>query len=183
MLLKTVMCRARKETALAIDRSQRTNQRMTVVMTWVFATAAMLMMAACDHRPVLSQSHFVHISNDGWLSSAPVSFKPEYADSNAIYSLALAYRHTNSYAYSNLSLVVDVIDADSIVNRRQMDITLADEYGNWRGGGFGALYQDTVMIAHAVEPDDALTVVVWQTMQGCDTLMGLTDIGLIVKKL
>ena len=62
-------------------------------------------------------------------------------------------------------------------------MTLADEYGNWRGGGFGALYQDTLRIADVIDPGDAHSVVIWQAMAGCDTLRGIIDAGLITMPL
>ena len=62
-------------------------------------------------------------------------------------------------------------------------MVLADQYGNWTGGGFGALYQDKVDLLHGIAPDGARAVVVWQTMQGCDTLTGLVNVGLVTSPL
>ena len=95
----------------------------------------------------------------------------------------MALRHDNSYRYRNISLVVDLIADDSVVTRRKVNMALADEFGNWTGGGFGALYQDTVTIADVIDPGDARRVVVWQSMTGCDTLRGLVDLGLITRPL
>lgn len=160
-----------------------TMNRMTVVMTMVVTTAVALMLWGCGKRPVMSQASFVHLQSGGWRHDAPLAFTPQYADSATTYSLTLAVRHTNSYAYSNLSLVVDVINVDSLVTRHKLDMRLADGYGNWLGGGFGTLYQDTAMVAAVIDPDDATRVIVWQAMQGCDTLRGITDIGLIARPL
>lgn len=160
----------------------RINERATVVTVLVVATAVMFMMSSCRQRP-LSQADYVHLPDAGWLRNAPLTFTPHYADSSETYSLSMSVRHTNAYPFRNLALVVDIIDVDSIVTRRFVDMRLADEYGNWKGGGFGTLYQDTVMIAPIVAPDDACTIVIWQAMQGCDTLTGLTDVGLFVRPL
>lgn len=135
--------------------------------------------AACQRRPALPTARFAHVPCTGWLSSEPLSFSPEYGDSAASYNLTLAVRHTNSYRYRNLSLVVDVVAADSSVNRKALDLSLADEYGNWSGGGFGALYQATEQIVSSVTPEQARNIVVWQTMEGCDTLHGVLDVGII----
>ena len=113
----------------------------------------------------------------------PLSFAPEYVDSTLTYDLSLAVRHSNSYHYRNLSLVVDVIAADTTVNRKVLDISLADEYGSWSSGGFGALYQAVVPLVSDVAPDDAHRVVVWQAMAGCDTLFEVVDVGIIVTPL
>lgn len=153
-----------------------------VAMT-MFVAAAMLSMPSCQRKPVMSHASFVHLPATGWQRTLPLTFMPEYDDSATTYDIKLAIRHDNSYRYSNLSLVVDIIDEDSVVNRSMVDMTLADEYGNWTGGGFGALYQDAVTIAHVIDPGDASSVVVWHTMQGCDTLRGLVDLGIIVNPL
>lgn len=127
----------------------------------------------------MSTSRFAHLPAAGWQSNEPLSFEPAYIDSTASYDLRLAVRHTNRYRYCNLSLAVDVIAADSTMVRKTLDIPLADEYGNWSSGGFGALYQATVPLVAGVTPTQAGKVVVWQTMAGCDTLHGIVDVGII----
>ena len=154
------------------------NKTTMTVMAMVIAVIV-LMGTACQRRPVLATARFVHLPSTGWQSSSPLSFSPVYGDSTLSYSLTLAVRHTNGYRDRNLSLVVDIIAADSSVNRKALDLSLADEYGNWSGGGFGALYQVTGPIVSGVTPQQARNVAVWQTMAGCDTLHGIVDVGII----
>ena len=90
-------------------------------------------------------------------------------------------RHAASYRYRNLSLVVDVIASDSTIDRHNIDMSLADEYGNWSGGGFGTLYQAVVPVMDGVQPRQARSVVVWQAMDGIDTLLNVESLGLIVR--
>jgi len=113
----------------------------------------------------------------------PLRLTPEYDDSTLTYSVTLAVRHENTYRYSNLSLLVDLIAIDSTVSRKTVNMPLADEYGNWKGGGFGSLYQNSIVIADVIAPEDAESIIVWQVMEGCDTLCGLTDVGVIVTPL
>ena len=147
---------------------------MTVVVA-----AAMLIMASCERKPVMAHAQFKHLPAVGWQRSKPLMFQPQYDDSTATYDVMLAVRHSNSYPYRNLSLVVDIVDTDSAVNRRRLNVALADEYGNWLGGGFGSLYQDKVTIATGLAPVQASAVKVWQVMSGCDTLHGVADVGVI----
>ena len=130
-------------------------------MTLVIA-AAMLVMGSCQRKPVMAHARFVHLPTDGWQRTLPLTFRPEYDDSAATYDITLAVRYDNSYRYRNLTMAVDVITADSAVNRRTVDMALADEYGNWTGGGF-----------------EARSIVVWQSMGVCDTLRGLVNLGII----
>ena len=148
------------------------------VMT-MFIAVIVLSAASCQRQPALPTARFDHVPSAGWLTAQPLAFTPLYADSTATYDLTLAVRHNSSYRYCNLALTVDIVAADSTVTRKALDIPLADEYGNWSSGGFGALYQAMVPIASGVTPDKARKVLVWQTMAGCDTLHGVTDVGII----
>jgi gliding motility-associated lipoprotein GldH len=148
-------------------------------MTLAIATA-LLILSGCEDKPVMSHSQFKHLPTSGWQRVKPLTFNPEYDDSTATYDLRLAVRHDNTYRYCNLSLIVDIIATDSTMSRYPLDIALADEYGNWSGGGFGTLYQDEVVVVSGISPDDARSLVVWQAMEGCDTLFGLVNVGIIV---
>ena len=147
----------------------------------VFIAAAMLILASCQRKPVMSHASFVNLPASGWQNSMPLEFHPVYDDSARTHQLILAVRHDNSYKYANLSLVVDIIGTDSVVKRQTVELRLADEYGNWTGAGFGALYQDKTSIATAIAPDQARSVVVWQTMEGNDTLRGVVNLGIIAR--
>lgn len=111
----------------------------------------------------------------------PLTFDLQYADSVSPCTITLVVRHDNTYRYRNLPLVVDLIADDSTVVSHPVDVAIADEYGNWKGGGFGPLYQRAVTVASGVEPARACHVVVWQAMQDCDTLTGVVDVGIIAR--
>ena len=179
---KVVMTGENKITDSTIDRLKRNSSGKAVAMA-VLIAAAILVLSCCQRKPVMAHAHFKHLPSSGWQQSFPLNFKPEYDDSTLTYSITLAVRHENSYRYSNLSLIVDLIAVDSTVTRQKVKMALADEYGNWKGGGFGSLYQETVDVADVIAPEDAQAVVVWQAMQGCDTLLGLSDLGIIVTPL
>ena len=128
----------------------------------------------------MAKSYFTHLPEDGWKRTTPLTFMPEYDDSTTTYDLIVAVRHTNSYRFRNLVFAIDVIGNDTISVRHDLDLKLADEYGNWSGGGFGSLYQLRTVVARDISPADARSVVVWQAMDGIDTLRGLEDLGIIV---
>ena len=175
---KTIMGRISKITPQASDRLIRTNGK-AVAMT-VLVAAAMLIMSGCTHKPVMAHARFVHLPTSGWQQDLPLTFTPEYDDSTLTYDLTLTIGHNNSYSYRNLSMTIDLIAADSTFQRQQVNMELADKYGNWTGGGFGALYQASTPIANDMSPAKASRIVVWQTMAGCDTLTGIVNLGLTV---
>ena len=127
-----------------------------------------------------SMAHFKTLPDEGWNKGMPISFIPEYSDSSLTYDIALAVRHNNDYQYSNLSLVVDLIDSVKNVSRSNIDFELSDGYGNWKGSGFGAIYQSSIVIAQGVTPSQVGSIVVWQAMNNCDVVKNVIDIGVIV---
>ena len=156
----------------------RINGKAVAMM--VFVAAAMLIITACTRKPVMAHAQFVNLPSHGWQQDLPLAFTPIYDDSTLTCDVMLTILHDNSYSYRNLSMAVDIIAADSTVHRQQVNMPLADEYGNWTGGGFGALYQASVFIARDLLPTQASRIVVWQTMADCDTLTGLVNMGLTV---
>lgn len=163
-------------------RRWRDMTAQAVAMTLIVVIAAVMFLGeSCQRKPVLPHASFVHLSPDGWLRTMPLTFTPEYDDSASRYAITLAVRHASNYRYRNISLVVDVIGSDSTVERHNVEMPLADEYGNWSGGGFGTLYQAVVPIVDNVLPQHSRSVVVWQAMEGIDTLCGLESIGLIAR--
>ena len=152
------------------------NHAVTVALATV---AVMFILTACHRKPLIAHARFVNLPVAGWQRTMPLTFTPEYDDSTMNYTLTLAVRHDNAYPYRNLTMMVDIIAEDSTVTRNTIDMDLADEYGNWTGGGFGTLYQTQVKLIQSASPASARSLVVWQAMDNCDTLRGLVNLGII----
>ncbi len=127
-----------------------------------------------------TMAQFKALPGEGWNKDFPIKFTPEYADSTLTYDIQLTIRHNNSYQFSNLSLAVDMVDSVKVVHRKDVDFELSDSYGNWKGSGFGALYQSSIVIATGIKPTDVNSIVVWQTMANCDVVKDVVDIGITV---
>ncbi len=149
----------------------------------IVAAIAMISVMSCLGGCSLKQdtmAQFKTLPGEGWGKDMPIKFTPEYADSALIYDIQLSIRHNNSYQYSNLSLAVDMVDSVKVIHRKEVDFELSDSYGNWKGSGFGALYQTSVVIASGIKPSDVNSIVVWQTMENCDVIKDVIDIGITV---
>ncbi|MBR6284838.1 MAG: hypothetical protein IKR25_11190 [Muribaculaceae bacterium] len=150
----------------------------------MLATATVLTMSlgACSPRRASSAMFHPLDVDSGWHRTMPLVFAPQYGDSNARYDITLAIRHTNLYDYSNLCVTADIVsDNATPVRRIPVEFTLSDGNGNWRGAGFGALYQATQRIATGVTPTEAHRVVMWQTMTNAPTVNQLPEVGIIVE--
>lgn len=144
---------------------------------WTVIAAVVFIVTGCD-RPVLPHAQFIHLPESGWKYQSPVTFHPVYDDSTRTYDITLAVRHQSNYAFATLPLAVDIVDADSVVHRQLLDMRLADEYGNWSGGGFGTLYQQQTSIARGIKPSEVASVVVWQALDSTHSLKGVVDVGI-----
>lgn len=173
-----------KATATKITTRRRNrlkSQRLRPNSIWL--TLAILMITVCFEACAPEQTTFTdfrRLPANGWKRGEPLHFAPQYADSSSLHSIALAVRHDNEFPYKNLGLTIDLISSSAQVERVRMDIQLADSAGNWRGGGFGALYQIESVVRHDVDASKVAKVVVWQGME-TDTLRHIVDVGIIVK--
>ena len=146
------------------------------------ALVAMIMILVClgSCQPKHTDfSEFRHIPACGWLKESPLHFTPSYADSTHIYNISLAVRHDSRFAFSNLSMTIDIFGNDSIIERKRMNLNLADSAGNWLGSGFGALYQLQTPLLTGTRAGEVTKIVVWQSLD-TDTLSHLTDVGIIL---
>lgn len=124
-------------------------------------------------------SEFRHISSGGWAISSPLHFTPHYADSLHSYSMDIAVRHDNEYPYANVGLTVDFFGADTLIERKRINLPIADAAGNWLGSGFGALYQVSATLSTGISAGEVTKVVVWQGLD-TDTLSHITEVGIIL---
>ena len=147
-------------------------------------TAAIICLTAClgcnPRHAATATFHAINVDS-GWNRQMPLVFTPQYPDSDARYDISLAIRHTNQYAYANLSLTADLLaDSGHAPRRSHIVFTLADEAGNWQGAGFGTLYQAKQTIARRVSPHEVRRVAVWQTMTDVPTVRQIAEVGIIV---
>lgn len=110
----------------------------------------------------------------------PVRFSPIWSDSTIVHDLWLTVRHTQEYPYGNLPIVVDLISDSGSVTRHHVRLAITDGQGNWQGKGFGTLFQCRVLVARGVTIGQAHRIVVWQAVDSCASLPGVSDVGILL---
>ncbi|MCH5215998.1 MAG: gliding motility lipoprotein GldH [Muribaculaceae bacterium] len=126
---------------------------------------------------------FQTIPNCEWSSNEPIHFYDLIPDSVITESrtLSLNLRHSNYYPYRNLWLFIDYVDRENVIHTDTVEFTLADIYGNWYSSGFGALYEfSSPLKPSKINIRDIKSISVWHAMR-CDTLIGISEIGITVK--
>ena len=163
---------------MAIKKATKTLQRSSNRLALAIILLIFVCLGSCQPKHT-DFTEFRHIPSCGWLKSAPLHFTPVLADSAHTYTLSIAVRHSNEYAFSNASLTVDLIGTDTIVNRKRVNLRLADDAGNWLGSGFGALYQVRSTLCTGIRAGEVTKIVVWQGLD-TDTLSHITEVGIIL---
>lgn len=136
-------------------------------------------LGACSPKHT-SYSRFYELPDEGWKENTPVVFATQYADSSITYDIIFSVRHSAAYPYGNLNLVLDFISSNGNVDRKNLYFAISDEYGNFKGGGFGDYYQRSQLVVADVRPDDVQRIVAWPAMKGCKILKGVYDLGVTI---
>lgn len=127
--------------------------------------------------------HFEPLAEGGWSKNDAVTFTPALEDSLAAYDIYVAVRHNNDYRYRNLWLFIDYPDANGVMKTDTVNGILAQPNGEWRGAGWGSLYQLEFLYKKAFlfPAGKENRVIIRQGMRD-DVLPGIREIGLKLKK-
>lgn len=111
-------------------------------------------------------SDFKTINTNGWSKSSPLVFlQPDSVRSVEAYDIAIDVRHDNDYPYRNLSLVLDYLKGNKVVEHDTVSIELCDKYGDWGGSGLGKYFQKQQVVKQRVRLGTYDRVVVWHNMR------------------
>ena len=138
-----------------------------------------LLLVSCQQGVVFTA--FKALPELGWECDSVVVFEPALEDSVAAYDMQLVVRHTERYSYQNLWLFVDVKQDSLLLRRDTIEAMLANERGEWYGGGYSKYTLPIVYLERLVLPGGCYHVVVQQGMRE-EALRGISDLGLKVIK-
>ncbi len=129
----------------------------------------------CSGGPKYSE--FRRLPLSGWAYGDTVSVTFPAADSVMTGMLCVALKHNDDYQFANLWIELTLPVADGSVRRDTVNIPMADVYGRWYGGGFGASFQlsDTVLPTVTLDMRRPLSV---RHIMRVDTLRDIELIGL-----
>ena len=145
-----------------------------------FIIMTLICLGACSPKHS-SYSEFKEIEPDGWVKTTACTFIPQYGDSLGVYDVKLALCYAHDYPYRNISVVVDFVKNDSLVERSVINYELTDSNGNRKISGFGVAYQSEHEVKPSVRVGEFDKIMVWQGL-ACDTLPSVTHVGIILKK-
>lgn len=133
--------------------------------------ASIVAVLAIGCRQQADDACFVAVDATGWDYGNVAEFHP--ADSVWKGNVALLIKHTTAYPYSNLWLEVTYPG----LRTDTLNITLADDFGNWRGKANGLSVTTTDTIAHGLTLNNG-TIKLRHVMR-TDRLPQIEQIGMV----
>lgn len=127
-----------------------------------------------------SYSEFKNIPSMCWYKGFPIKFEPEFGDSTGYYDISVAYTFDNDYKYANMSIIVDIIKDNKLLERKIINSVLSDNYGNWRKPGFGAIFQCEELVLERINAKEVDKIILWQGMN-LDSITDISKVGIIAR--
>lgn len=125
-------------------------------------------------------SGYATVPSGTWLYGDTLTPLQPQTDSTMVVpaDIAVALRHANNYEYSNIWLSLTYAGPDSLMTDT-IDITLADDFGNWLGQGMGVSYQkiDTVLTGVSIDLSQPVKI---NHIMRTDTLRGIEQMGVVI---
>ncbi len=138
---------------------------------------SIVLCTACTRRELYND--YVDIPAGGWEIQDSKTFTID-VPAQGCYDVDMFVRHNSEYKYRNLWLFVDHLSPDSVLTTDTVNIVLADRYGRWSGGGWGAFRQIEHPINRALPLDSGVHVIkITQAMREYN-LKGVANVGVKV---
>jgi gliding motility-associated lipoprotein GldH len=143
--------------------------------------ALLALMTACNTHIVYDEN--VPIDEGKWVYDRAVRFQVEVTDTQENYHFLMNIRNDNTYRYSNLFIFMTTYFPNGNITRDTIEFVLADESGKWLGKGWGRIRENNILLSENLRfpVTGKYTFLAQQAMRD-DTLTGITDVGLIIKK-
>lgn len=106
----------------------------------LFAFVAVFLLSSCDKSVVFEENK--KIEDTVWLSSKPIVFNFEIADTVSRNNFYINLRNGDDYPYMNLFVFVTTRFPNGKTSVDTMECFLADVRGKWLGSGLGDIYDN-----------------------------------------
>lgn len=142
---------------------------------------SLLLLSACSNTPEVNQLH--SFPGERWEAREGVSFQFNMEDTLEPYDFFVHLRHSTDYPFQNLYLFVDSHFPSGARHRDTLEFILAAPDGSWLGKGFsGYKYNDILIRKNIVFPDSGQYHFHFVQAMRMDTLTGIRDLGIKIKK-
>jgi len=151
--------------------------RILILLTVVFS----LFFFSCKSDKLYEE--YKTIQSSGWEKDSVARFNVTIDKHYLSYNLSINVRNRGDYPYSNLWLFVDITAPDHTKISDTIEYQLALPNGKWIGKGTGGMYSTQFPFRENVSfPSPGNYTISVRHAMRTNSLTGITDIGLAVKK-
>lgn len=144
-----------------------------------FSIATLMVLLCCSCSDATTFHGYETLSSEGWSREQVLNYEVEIDSLNKSSNISLELTYNNDYPYSNLYLFVSANDTiGNEIFSDTLNITLADEFGQWKGDGWGGVYQQKVEYkpAYQFANSGVYNICVKQGMRD-NTIVGIERVG------
>lgn len=138
-----------------------------------------LLLSACSQNSIYEKN--TTIDNQLWFHRQVPEFEVHTIDTVQYFDVFVNLRHSSSYKYSNLSLIVEEVNPKKEEKAYRLEIELAESDGRWKGIGTGNVLSYEVPLLKDYHFADTGTYIfkIKQNMN-VNPLPGILDVGIQV---
>jgi gliding motility-associated lipoprotein GldH len=140
----------------------------------IFGSA--ILFYACDDARI--KEEWTTIEPSGWHKDSVLTFSSVVTDSSQRVNLILGVRNTGNYPFNNLWVMITTTTPDNRVQCDTLDASLANDFGQWHGKGWGRNYTSLLYFRKNIRfpRNGNYTFTVRHGMRR-DELKGISNIG------
>ncbi len=112
------------------------------LLSIVFCSLLAIINTSCNEQEIFYRYH--ELKNADWHQKDTLFFEIDAAlfELNIPYSVSIEVTNNVNYPYQNIWFFIQSnLENNSVYNSLSKEYVLADEFGKWKGSGFGSLYQ------------------------------------------
>lgn len=105
---------------------------------------------SCDKQEIYYRFH--EVKNTEWAQDDTLVFDIDSTlfEVNVPYKLSLEITNNVNYPYQNIWFFVQSNINDTVFAEQSKEYLLADEFGKWKGSGFGSLFQSSLPLDNII---------------------------------
>jgi len=147
-----------------------------------------LTLSSCNE--LLVYSDYEPIKEGKWEMGQEVDFQFSELDSTDTYNVFINVRNDDTFAFSNLFLIVELEYPSGNTVKDTLEYKMAEPSGEWLGKGMGSVKENKLWYKEKIDfPDSGVYKVnIFHAMrkngdvEGLHILEGVTDVGLEIEK-
>ncbi|UOK43223.1 MULTISPECIES: gliding motility lipoprotein GldH [Flavobacterium] len=153
----------------------------------IFGFALSLSLFSCDKKRVFDEYREI---DGSWHKKQKVSFAFEQKDTIQDYNMFVNIRNNNDYPYSNLFLIVSMLQPDGVTKVDTLEYQMANPDGTLMGEGFSDVkesklwYKENARFPKAGKYVVSIQQAVRETgkVSGVEQLQGVSEVGFRIEK-